>query len=183
MPLRFISKRIRRYNRLSFRSVWSKGISNFFSEAWYWFKCNVFPQHRYHILDLRKGSDDYTHGWYETDQRMLQACFLLLKEYVEKEQPFKNIDWDHDDTTRAVAKEIGELYTWWTITRPIVKKQISREWAETKERIEFIKNEKGLYIISTPESHKKLIEAERNLQATEQRNLERLIKIRGHLWT
>ena len=50
--------------------AWIRFIDIVFRTPWHWFRCNFIPKHRYHILDLRKGGNGYTWGWYDTDSRM-----------------------------------------------------------------------------------------------------------------
>ena len=58
-------------------------VNNIIHKPIAWFKYRFVPQHRYHIINLCKSGNGYKHGWYDTDTRMLHACFLLLVEYVE----------------------------------------------------------------------------------------------------
>lgn len=163
--------------------IWFTIRKAFANKYWYWLKCHLLPSWRFHILDLRKSGNDYTYGWRDTDSRMLHACFLLLVEYVEKEKPFEVIDWSWDDKTKQVGLEIKDLYEWWTIRRPSAKKQLAADWENEPERTQFIPREDGGIQIKSPASHKSLLQREQDLDADDQTNLERLIKIRGFLWT
>jgi hypothetical protein len=114
---------------------------------------------------------------------MLQACFLLLKEYVELEQPFKYINWDENEYHRKAGEEIKDLYDWWTVRRPAAKAKLAYDWANEPDRSQLIKLEDGSYKVSQPESTRTLVQREHDMDLEDQRNLERLIKIRGFLWT
>lgn len=182
------STKIKPYSKFSaFLSEVEYRLLRFFDVAirtpWYWFRCNFIPKHRYHILDLRKGGNGYSWGWYDTDSRMLQACFLLLKEYVELEQPFKNVDWEWNEQHNNVGKEIQDLYHWWTVRRPAAKAMLAYDWENEPDRTEVVELEDGGYSIIQPESTRTLVQREEDMNAEDQRNLERLIKIRGFLWT
>lgn len=162
---------------------WGKFLDNFFYLPWHWFKVRFITKHRYHILDLTKGGNGYQHGWYDTDRRMLQACFLLLVEYVEIEKPFEIADWECDERHKHVASEIKDLYYWWKIERAQKRAEVSAAWAATDEEPRFISVEGGGFTINMSEAHKGLISRENELDEEDQHNLERLIKIRGWLWT
>lgn len=188
MPLESIFRKIKNFLKAEYflenlEYLWYDIRDACFNKPWYWFKCHFFPTHRYHILDLRKSGNGYSYGWHDSDTRMLHACFLLLVEYVEKEKPFEIIDWSYNDKTKEVASEIKELYHWWTVRRPAAKKQLAFDWANETDRTEFISLEGGGVQIKSPESHKTLVQREHDLDVDDQNNLERLIKIRGYLWT
>lgn len=86
------------------------------------------------------------------------ACFGLLVDFVEKERGFDcHIDWDYDKLHQNAKKTGMELYTWWKYGRA---EECSR--ADTQE----------------PFSLRWL-----RLLKKDQTQLERLIKIRGFLWT
>jgi hypothetical protein len=176
------------YNKIDYikeeaQYYWNKILDTIFYKPWYWFRCHFIPKHRYHILDLTKGGNGYSYGWRDTDTRMLQACFLLLVEYVECEKPFDVADWDWNDKHKEVAAEIKELYDWWKVGRSAKRAALIAEWDATGEQSQLIPLEDGGYTIQVPESHKILNKKEDELEEEDQRNLERLIKIRGWLWT
>lgn len=184
----FISKKIKPYLNVKILKdeleyAWIRFIDRAFREPWYWFRCHFIPKHQYHILDLRKGGNGYSWGWYDTDSRMLQACFLLLKEYVELEQPFKNIDWEWNEENKHAHKEIKDLYHWWTVRRPAAKAMLAYDWENEPDRTEIVRREDGSYTIIQPESTRILVQREEQMNAEDQRNLERLVKIRDFLWT
>lgn len=154
-----------------------------FRQPWYWFRCHFIRKHKFHILDLRRAGNGYSWGWYDTDSRMLHACFLLLKDYVELEKPFENVDWEENDYHSNAAKEIRELYRWWTVERPATRKELHDAWESCPEYSRFEKDESGEYKIIIPEAHKILTQRQWDYEQEDQRNLERLVKIRGFLWT
>ena len=162
---------------------WGRLQDYLFYLPWYWFRTRFLPKHRYHILNLRKSSKNYPYGWQDTDTRMLHACFLLLMEYVEGEQPFAIVDWEDNATHSEVAKEIRDLYDWWKVRRPAAHAAIAAEWVNNGERTKFVKLDGGGFTIHSPDSHKGLIRREQELDEDDNRNLERLIKIRVFLWT
>lgn len=64
---------------------------------------------RFHVLHIRSLKP----GWCDTDHRLLHASFTLLEDYVEREKPFKIIEWNDSDESREFANEIHSLYLWW----------------------------------------------------------------------
>ena len=171
--------------KIEVEHYWTKFVDALFYKPWYWLKCNFIPKHRYHILDLRKGGNGYIYGWRDTDSRMLQACFLLLVEYVEREKPFEVADWQFNEVTQEKEKEIKELYHWWKTGRAEKRAALTKEWDSLplEDGSRLIPVEGGGYRIHIPDSHRILNAKEDALEEEDQRNLERLIKIRGWLWT
>lgn len=140
--------------------------------------------HRYHILDLRDGGNGYDVGWYDSDQQILQANFLILKNYVEKEQPFKHIDWNCNKEMKSVAEEIKILYGWWVDGR---SKEYEAVWSEWKKRdcsYHFETAEDNLLkFVWTGDDNSDLHKKEHELSEKDTEMLIRLIKIRKYLWT
>lgn len=137
---------------------------------------------RYHILDLRDGGNGYNVGWYDTDTRMLQANFLLLKEYVEKEEPFRIINWDEMEETRVVGEEIKFLYDWWIKDRGEKHATLHKEWATIKAP-RLTPREGGGVVFRICDKSRELLERRDLLDKEDDEMLLRLIKIRHYLWT
>lgn len=154
-----------------------------FRTTWNELKYRFVPQHRHHILNLLKSGNHYSHGWYDTDTRMLHACFLLLVEFVEKEEAFKRVDWECDEKSEQIGQEIKDLYDWWKIRRSVAREQLMLDWSNCKDETRFLPVDGGGFRIDIPESHRLLNERENQLDEDDQHNLERLIKIRSWLWT
>lgn len=129
------------------------------SHAWYWVTSHTL--HRYHIINLR-GEAGYKWGWIDADHAMLLACFKLLRDFVEIEDPKVGLrklsdfgimsgqDYDFVERQLETELEIRRLYDWWT------KRAVdwgSFEWNSLEHWEE------------------------------QQQMLVRLIKIRGSLWT
>lgn len=113
---------------------------------------------------------------------MLQVNFLLLKRFVELEQPFSYINWEEDEHLSEVGKEIKALYDWWTVERPRKRQELEGEWATIKAP-EFIPLGDGGYTIKNDSRARKLLKKERMLDREDDKMLMRLVKIRHHLWT
>lgn len=128
---------------------------------------------RWHILDIRSAGDDYRLGWLDRDNVMLLACFKILVQFVEQENDFETFGVDRpadpeDDPSwakavaeqMAVERELLALYYWWTVER---KQEADAAFVSTK----------------SPEKWKSIIA----LNEKDQQQLEKLIKLRGNLWT
>ena len=156
----------------------------------YWLRCHTFT--RYHMIDI-SGQDGYTWGWIDRDRAMLLACFALLCEYVEREDPFGIIDWDSDPDHQAAAAEIRALYAWWRHGRREEAEAVDRFFGEhchqVPEEVEFPRNEDGTTTWNlgagwdSAENERIWFERYTALDTREEEMLGRLIKIRGYLWT
>lgn len=154
-----------------------------------WYKNSIWhpilyrTTHRYHILDLRDGGNGYDIGWNDSDRQILQANFLILKNFVEKEKNFELIDWDSDERSASAAKEIEILYRWWTFDRIVEHKKLSDDWKNCKTSYRFANDGDVYKMIHTGDDTKKLYLREQELYEKDTEMLLRLIKIRQHLWT
>lgn len=125
---------------------------------------------RYHIVKTGLKPD-----YYETDKRMLHACFNLLKEFVEVElahlqflnmhgtkpkkiSPVWGKSWLEDDIlengNNNKSKDILELYNYWT-----------KIYSNKHKNLNYVPE---LYEFQEQE---------------EQKMLEKLIKVRSYLWS
>lgn len=138
-------------------------------------------------------------GWHDKDLIMLHAAFQLLTDYIELEKPEEIIDWSESPHNEA-WKEIKYLYNWWTKKRPARKE---KDFAEPLTKEEYkaygldhldvitsnwkFKPDLPLGVIRKIENYKKkllkLYEQMETWDNEDQENLERLVKIREHLWT
>ena len=131
-------------------------------------------------------------GWCDKDQMMLHAAFQLLVDYVEQEQPEKNVDWTSDPQGARGWKEIEALYYWWTKTRParrspLDNKDLKRpefEWRDVpgtncRELMEWDKKEFSCYEAAL-KLHSRL---EKKWNEEDQINFHRLVDVRLFLWT
>jgi hypothetical protein len=151
-------------------------------KTYFWNPILYRTTRRYHIIDLRDGGNGYGVGWHDTDTRIFQACFMLLKEYVEKEEPFRMIDWDHCEKDRLIGEEIKFLYDWWTVERAKKRAAVAEEWKGAEEA-KFLPREGGGYTFHISDKSRELLKKDDQLDAEDDEMLLRLIKIRHHLWT
>lgn len=138
-------------------------------------------------------------GWRDKDTVMFHACFQLLTDYIELEKPDEVFDLKHSQN-KDTWKEIFYLYRWWTVERPKRKKFDIAE-PLTKEECELYKLDDFFDIYTLNYEFKDLppfiARKIKNFQAKcdkwcaqqdkydieDQEHLERLIKVRSHLWT
>jgi len=87
------------------RAAWAR-----VRELPYWLRTHTI--NRYHLIDIRdKGEGHgYRWGWLDRDEVMLLACFTVLRDFVEKEEPFEDGSAPESDPAMA---EIKDLYEWW----------------------------------------------------------------------
>ena len=116
-------------------------------------------------------------------EMLLHATFQCLVDYIEQEDPGETIDWSATPEHAAAWREIMDLYMWWTKTRPSRKDPIDNIDDSLVPPIgKMFCQEKGYY----PEYKKILAESNRmeeKWDEEDQKNLHRLVEIRGHLWT
>jgi hypothetical protein len=186
MPLKNILKRDRiagwiqdtyEYSWLWYVVKWIKDFA--------WYPIVYRTTRRYHILDLRDAGNGYDIGWHDSDSQILQANFLILKNFVEKEKPFDRIDWDYDDEYRKIGQEIKDLYVWWTVERAKEHRELAAEWDKRDLSYHFEPSENGVYkrMVWTGDDTKDLLKAEEELHEKDTEMLIRLMKIRRSLWT
>lgn len=110
---------------------------------------------------------------------ILQANFQILVDFVEKEKPEEVVNWDSDPEHAKARDTFKGLYYWWTKGRPAAKKLHSdllhNAFKRTKKTFPLI--------VSCKASLEKADTLERVLDAMDQKQLHRLIDIRGFLWT
>ncbi len=172
--------------RLEKLERWFSRQQRKFNEAIWWVKYRVIPKHKYHMLNL--GTKP---GYSDVCERLIHANFQLLKEFVEKENPLEEINWDTDPQRQFVAKEIKELYNWWINIRPKRDEQnpIYKVDVPPRDLIP-IKNGYQMVNAGTEEQEKiwrdacnELTRLEALWEKEDCDNLKRLADIRLYLWT
>ena len=136
--------------------------------------------------------DSLDKGWSDKDNVMLHAAFQLLIDFVEKERPGERMDWSASPEFKHAWKEILSLYRWWTQTRPARKgplhdktlrkppirwKKVPR--SNCRQLIHYNKTKYPEY----RKAQAKQSRLEKEWEEEDQRNLHRLVDIRGFLWT
>lgn len=186
MPLKNIMKkgRIAAWIRDTYEYSWLWYVAKWVKD-FAWYPIIYRTTRRYHILDLRDAGNGYDIGWHDSDSQILQANFLILKNFVEKEQPFKYIDWDYNDDYSKLGKEIKDLYVWWTVERAKEHAELAAEWDKRDLSYHFESSENGVYkrMVWTGDDTKDLLKAEEELHEKDTEMLIRLMKIRRSLWT
>ena len=137
-------------------------------------------------------------GWADRKDLLLHANFQILVDFVEKESPFKFIDWNSDVAHINAAKEIRLLYRWWVKLRPnrpdYYKELEENEIPSLEEMLEPIYSNDGKTIehyrlikpskkyLKYNKASKKMVKLERKWEEEDQKNLLRLAAIRQFLW-
>lgn len=156
------------------------------NDAIWWVKHRT--THRYHIIDI-SGQDGYDRGWIDRDHAMYLACFKILCDFVELEDPdignrtlanytSENYKPEGDELAALEAqiadeKEIRYLYDWWTT---------GRRYLHEKARKQLDAAGPGIEKYKTPEFEAWCKEMDR-LDAMDEEMLARLMKVRRRLWT
>lgn len=143
----------------------------------YWLRTHTWD--RCHMIDIRNRRNGYAWGWLDRSEGLLFVNMAMLVEFVEKEHPFEMIDWDADEPHLEAAKELREIYEWWTIKRKI-------EHDEHEQRFDVAYEDcPSLPYEPTPEQqkvHETLQVEEDKLDQKDTDMLIRLIKVRGSMW-
>lgn len=154
------------------------------SHAWYWLRTHTLD--RYHLLDLRRSEpenpDGYRWGWRDRDHMLLLSSFLILRDFVEKEKPWKpTFDGYPKDSHSAIQQqidaydEIMTLYRWWVRDRFAEYAAFEAASDAAHERWRESPDDQVLAAA--------MIEADCAQQNRDDEMLLRLLKIRCHLWT
>lgn len=153
------------------------------------------PQkHAYHLLDMRSPEFGYSGGWLDRDDLMLIASFTLLKDFVEKEEPFKYHfrkdgkiplrkecvcadEYKALCRSRRVGHELWLLYQWW------IKHRVKQHADFNKLRSKLDRTLEGGSIVYPTAQLNAWVKIQRELRDIDQKMLHRLIDIRSALWT
>ena len=180
------------------------------NQARYWLRTHTY--NRYHMVDIRYKRNGYAWGWLDRSEAILFANMALLVQFIEKESGLDGyVDWssaeeaqkacperemdqwekdNHDQHYRA-AKEMREIYAWWTKGRKEEHDALEKleEKAYGDYKVELKPRPDGLLDMDTNETpeHKALVEQawqmEEQLIKKDEEMLIRLIKVSGYMWT
>lgn len=126
--------------------------------------------------------------WCEWYAMMIEACFQILVDYMEKDRP-EIIDWYRGCHGKQWA-EMVSLYMWWKYTRPYRRTPlddycVSPGFEDHKPFVErpdghyaFVKNPDPAWGDACDDQRR----LDEEYEAEDQRNLHRLIDVRMHLW-
>lgn len=123
---------------------------------------------------------------------MLHAAFQLLVDFIGHEQPAKDIDWNTTASEKQAWREIKSLYRWWKVRRPSRrhpfdgKKLVIPPFkfkripdSDLHQMVEPDKKKYAAYYRALRQNGRR----EQKWYEEDQRNLHRLINVRGFLWT
>ena len=130
-------------------------------------------------------------GWHDKDEILLHAAFQLLVDFIEKEHP-ERIDWNAQKKHKQAWREIKSLYRWWKIERParkspldnkrLLKPALKLKKLPGSEFSQLVQPDRKKYA-AYYRAMKKDGRLEKQWYEEDQRNLHRLIEVRGFLWT
>lgn len=176
-------------------------LGRWWHRAWgwkllYWLRSHTFT--RYHIVDCR--TPEYRWGWIDRDNLMYNACFNILIDFVENEDPtvglrtMENYEYEGmDDFARQAIelqlkdeREVRELYDWWKHGRAEEREMCSSLLVDVDTSFDkmFAKRDTGHEFVGTDDPRWRIWSAEHDrLEKKDEEMLQRLINIRGRLWT
>jgi len=132
------------------------------------------------------------HRWHDKDEILLHAAFQLLVDFVEKEQPDRYINWNANELHRQAWREIKSLYHWWIKKRPgrrsplddkkLIMPPLKFKKIPNSDMYEMVEPAKKKYA-AYYRALRQQARLEQKWYEEDQRNLHRLVEIRGFLWT
>lgn len=143
---------------------WSITWRRWVHDPWYWVKCRVW--HRYNVVVCRR----LPPTWCDRDQLMLHACFQLLEDFVEQEDPWE---------LREPREKVLEVYSWTAADGTVHTVDAEGRVAARDELLRLLAWWRG-YDPSGWDESDPLDEKKR---AIENENLKKLIDLRGGMWT
>lgn len=152
------------------------------NEIYYFIKDFVFP---HNVMKIDSLGREYC----DPVEYLLHANFHILKEFVEKEEPFEVIDWFENEETLAIGDEIKELYDWWVYLRPNRVdpwgKEFHGKWFGPEHGKPGSTSGTSRWQLSEEYSHhlRECGAIQDEYDREDQENLERLVKLRVYLWT
>jgi hypothetical protein len=148
----------------------------------YYLKCHLFPKHKYHLIDIRE-PNGYRFGWIDADHKMILALFTILNDFVKNEMSQKYCPSEEEVHTdphllkqRNAYLEIKVIHYWWNIERLRQEKahdDLLSAWSGAK-------HSQATTVHQLWDDLQKIQEAN---EAKTEEMIERLLKIRHHLWT
>lgn len=179
--------------------IWGGYHAGGLNGLYHWIRCHTW--NRYHIVNV-SGIDGYKWGWIDRDHVLLYASFVILSDFVEKEDPTVGLrtladymckcddpeccSHDNDKNCMLAAtkaqiereKEIRAIYDWWKVERP----RDHEECRNILDGVEVKFGDDGVRLSDEKKSHS-WYEREQELHKKDEEMLIRLAKIRQSLWT
>jgi hypothetical protein len=132
------------------------------------------------------------HRWHDKNEILLHAAFQLLVDFVGQEQPDRYINWNANELHRQAWREIKSLYHWWTKKRPgrrsplddkkLIMPPLKFKKIPNSDMYEMVEPGKKKYA-TYYRALRQQARLEQKWYEEDQRNLHRLVEIRGFLWT
>ena len=127
--------------------------------------------------------------WCDKDQVLLLACFQILVDFIEKEEPQKIVDYKSNKEHKRQWNELQTLYRYWKSERPRMQKDAQK--ALRKSGIKMVSDPsensgvRSVAIKFTFKDKKAFnlgCRLEDKLDRLDDEMLRRLINMRHHLW-
>ena len=134
-------------------------LSSLLSKIRLWLRERTRP---WHLIDIRCPQNGYSGGFVDRSDAVLYAAFAVLRDFMELEYP-GCIDWNHGDLADA-HHEMRMLHEWWMHGRQVAWQRWDTEYGKTPT------TDAAVYTLA-------------ELEETDNVMLQRLIRIRGVLWT
>jgi len=78
------------------------------NSGWNWIRYRTWD--RFHVLKMRYLKP----GYHDADERLINAIFEVLCDFMENEKPDEIVNWDSDTGHKHAWSEMTILYKWWT---------------------------------------------------------------------
>lgn len=84
------------------RPNWVRKAGRFY---WNHIRCIFVPQNRWAVKPVKR-------TWRDKPELITEWLYAAIIDFVEREKCFEVTDWDDTETTRRLAAELREVYTW-----------------------------------------------------------------------
>ena len=128
--------------------------------------------------------------WHDKDEVLLHAVFQILVNFIEKER-VEIVDWEDDAKHAHAWHEMQDLYKWWKEVRPARVDPILELSDDKVPPLRFERIDENYHRLIMPiddewpewrDAYNKSVELGFDWAEEDQRNLHRLVEIRGFLW-
>lgn len=165
----------------AFNRVFKYGISRRLHDLKWKFIHRYVPRHQYNVLR----PSTLKPGYYDPTDRILHACMEELRVFFEKGAP--DISWDSSPSHQAAYDEMKIIYDWWVNEYPKQDDILDERYpitGVTRDLGRFLDTEDGVdtEVDNWRENARLRHIQEDEWNAIEDQMLQRLMKIRRHLW-
>ena len=121
-------------------------------------------------------------GWSDTDSKIEAFLELMLDDFITKERCFEVVDWDHNDESKQLKKEMLEAQEWFKEGRAVLQKEVEEIMEELfggdwEDLVKFLNTKKD------PVKLARLYELEEEIEKTNTKHYVWIVVHRASLWT